>query len=308
MKGLLLFAISLAFIGQLSAQTSPNEMKINGKNIEFLSLSQGRYDELHSYNEYEIVGSALIDMKTMKIVRFIGEDSVIDEAFYEMDMTTRFLTKDPLAEKYYQLSPYAYVANNPIKYIDPDGKEIKLAGTPAERQVILNNLQKLTNDKLMISPRTGIVYIQKYNGANGGKTLSEGTRLIRELNVKGENAKNTTIQVTTEGNSAQAASDKAYLKADGSKNVGDNSTVSWNPDKTTGGTDVNGSNQRPVEIGLGHELEHANHQNKGEGDSRSSGKIDPDGSGRVLSKEEVRTRNDENKLRNEQGLVERKMD
>ena len=32
---------------------------------------------------------------------------------------------DPLAEKYYSISPYAYVANNPLKYIDPDGMQPK---------------------------------------------------------------------------------------------------------------------------------------------------------------------------------------
>lgn len=35
----------------------------------------------------------------------------------------RFTSVDPLAEKYYNISPYAYCANNPIKNIDPDGKD-----------------------------------------------------------------------------------------------------------------------------------------------------------------------------------------
>jgi RHS repeat-associated protein len=33
----------------------------------------------------------------------------------------RFTTVDPLAEKYYSISPYVYCNNNPIKYIDPTG-------------------------------------------------------------------------------------------------------------------------------------------------------------------------------------------
>ena len=33
----------------------------------------------------------------------------------------RFTTPDPLSEKYYHLSPYAYCASNPLKFIDPDG-------------------------------------------------------------------------------------------------------------------------------------------------------------------------------------------
>ncbi len=38
----------------------------------------------------------------------------------------RFSTMDPLAEKYYSISPYAYCANNPVKYLDPDGRVIQL--------------------------------------------------------------------------------------------------------------------------------------------------------------------------------------
>jgi len=33
-------------------------------------------------------------------------------------------TMDPLAEKYYGMSPYAYCAGNPIYYVDPDGMKV----------------------------------------------------------------------------------------------------------------------------------------------------------------------------------------
>ena len=36
----------------------------------------------------------------------------------------KFTSMDPLCEKYYHISPYAYCAGNPVMYVDPDGKEI----------------------------------------------------------------------------------------------------------------------------------------------------------------------------------------
>ena len=43
------------------------------------------------------------------------------EARYHSPGFHRFMTMDPLAEKYYSISPYAYCANNPVNLVDKDG-------------------------------------------------------------------------------------------------------------------------------------------------------------------------------------------
>ena len=52
-----------------------------------------------------------------------------------------FYTIDPLAEKYYNISPYAYVANNPMKFIDPDGRSVRPVDEEALK-MIQNTLTK----------------------------------------------------------------------------------------------------------------------------------------------------------------------
>jgi RHS repeat-associated protein len=47
-------------------------------------------------------------------------------ARFQDPVVGRWWLPDPLAEKYYNISPYAYCANNPIRYIDPDGEDIKI--------------------------------------------------------------------------------------------------------------------------------------------------------------------------------------
>jgi RHS repeat-associated protein len=39
----------------------------------------------------------------------------------------RFTTQDPLAKDFYATSPYGYCLNNPMKYIDPDGKDARIS-------------------------------------------------------------------------------------------------------------------------------------------------------------------------------------
>lgn len=59
--------------------------------------------------------------------------------------TARFTTPDPLAEKYYGWNMYGYCMNNPIIYIDLDGKAVFVngkigGGSPASGVIYWNGM------------------------------------------------------------------------------------------------------------------------------------------------------------------------
>ena len=37
----------------------------------------------------------------------------------------RWMTPEPLSEKYYGISPYAFCNNNPVNLVDPDGRKVR---------------------------------------------------------------------------------------------------------------------------------------------------------------------------------------
>ncbi len=98
------------------------------------------------------------------------------------DATTgRWMCIDPMAGKYYDVSPYAYCKNNPVKYVDPDGRKIVIAGDSKQKMEMLAILQKLSNDNLFINKKTGGVSVGNMRWDNRNKSLPKGTSLIREL-------------------------------------------------------------------------------------------------------------------------------
>ncbi|RFS19404.1 hypothetical protein DVR12_22480 [Chitinophaga silvatica] len=69
--------------------------------------------------------------------------------FYDQQIG-RWHNLDPMADKYFNLSPFNYVRNNPLKFIDPNGKEIVPIGTEKDKDRIRNALKivELTNPEL----------------------------------------------------------------------------------------------------------------------------------------------------------------
>lgn len=76
------------------------------------------YDACYKPEEqpYKYGGKEFIEMH--------GYDTYDFDARMYYPALCRFMTMDPLCEKYYATSPYAYCNNNPVKYIDPDGKDV----------------------------------------------------------------------------------------------------------------------------------------------------------------------------------------
>ena len=84
----------------------------------------------------------------------------------------RWLTTDPLSEKYYGLSPYVYCGNNPLNMIDPDGREVR-GITKQDAQNFRNDIYKVLADDKFANVRTLIdIKGKTFKSIDAGKLSS----------------------------------------------------------------------------------------------------------------------------------------
>lgn len=119
MKRTVLFLIIL-FTAGFALQAQENPFKKYGVKGEILTLSKGKYKEVFYNEEIMQIGTVKINTLTNKVVEFLEPDTT--EFAYRAEITSRFISVDPLCEEHYDWSPYAYALNNPVRYIDPDGR------------------------------------------------------------------------------------------------------------------------------------------------------------------------------------------
>ena len=116
--------------------------------------------------------------------RYNGKESQSDFGLPYLDYgarlydpaTGRWLTQDPLSEKYYGISPYAFCAGNPMKYVDADGMRIFPKGQE-ELDMIRNTLPIADREYVNID-KNGYIDATLINNHS---SLSDNYNLLQEL-------------------------------------------------------------------------------------------------------------------------------
>ena len=210
-----------------------------------------------SRNNYKYIGKELDTM--------YGWNMQDHEARWYDPVVGRWMATDPLQEKYASVSSYCYTVNDPIRFIDTDGKVIKLPkGTTYEQIfIVLGNIQNLTDGKIVFSTqKDGSIKIKIAYMRNG--TKSAGTRLIQRIN---SSKRIVTINITSKTADGNSEIDDNPTNAINGK--GSNVNVYFNPNSNpqiptlnakTGR--VNGE-KRPAHVGLAHELIHGDRSMRG---------------------------------------------
>ena len=79
-----------------------------------------------------------------------GQNPFLSAQYYNSDLSI-WLSVDPMVDKYPNLSPYTYCANNPVRIFDPDGRDTIFVDKKIGKTTIYN---RVGNDVLICGKKT----------------------------------------------------------------------------------------------------------------------------------------------------------
>ncbi len=151
----------------------------------YATISWGLFDESHKSKEIERISNTLFNTKSKKIASFAKDQTLYNN--YNFDPVVFAWNIDPLFKNYTSLSPYVFVANNPIKFIDPDGSTITVPNVN-KREPVLSNINELSYNQYSFDTK-GELYIDECKGTNKhgskyySKRIEDGIAVNKEIRI-----------------------------------------------------------------------------------------------------------------------------
>ncbi len=223
------------------------QTRINNKNTS--------YDSKHKYTGHQHDEDTNL---TYMLARYYNPEV---KRFFSADPASRDKPEQFLEDPQ-QLNSYSYARNNPLIYVDPDGKKLKIVGSLESGfgKMMASSLLQLSSNLTFKQAGKNIkVKLNSTNGSSLSNSKPVGSELLQNIIQDNNMVK---IDVSLNGPHPNRSGTEAPNWYPATNGRGTNSTVYFNPDITPVNIFTqNGvkSEGTPTFIELGHELIHAMH-------------------------------------------------
>jgi uncharacterized protein RhaS with RHS repeats len=143
-KKLIISAIILCSI-TIFAQDKDNPYSMFGYDPKISDVISSKTElfYLDNTDTTALVQTLAFDFEKGYVYLYDTNNQMLDVLLFDKKEIARFTTIDPHAENYLGVSPYAYVINNPVRNIDPDGRDVWEMNGQGE---IVNRIKDRTQD------------------------------------------------------------------------------------------------------------------------------------------------------------------